>query len=83
MICLLFREINYLLFARTFIYLILIEITDISQGMTSNIYIYCFLFCDYGIVITLIYQTQVEMDIARFFNDDRRNLDMLYDYILI
>ena len=29
-----------------------------------------------------IYQTQVEMDIARFF-DNARNLDILCDYILI
>ena len=41
----------------------------------SNVYIHCFLFCDYGIVSYCAYlQAQVETDITRFFDDDRRNV---------
>ena len=81
MIHLLFREINYL-FARIFIificYLILINRNNWFLKVyinSSKVYIYYFLFCDYGIVIYAYLKTSWYRSI--FFYDDGRNLDML------
>ena len=77
----LFREINYL-FARIFIificYLILINRNNWFLKVyinSSKVYIYYFLFCDYGIVIYAYLETSLYRSI--FFYDDGRNLDML------
>ena len=69
MIYLIFHEINYLLFARISIcYLILIEITGFSQGITSNtnVYIYYCLFYGYGIVSTFIYRYKLKWILLDF-----------------
>ena len=74
MIYLLFHEINYLLFARILIcYLILIEITGLSNNNVRCLYLLFFILRLRHSYYACL-RTQVEMNIARFFN--RRNLDM-------
>ena len=71
----LFHEINYLLFESLFDF-------DRNIGFSRhNVQ------CLYLIFLILrlwhSYYKQVEMDIVRFSDDDRRNLNVLHDYILI
>ena len=83
MIYLLFHEINYLLFNRIFIcYLILVEIIGFSRYNVQCLYL-LFLILQLRNSYCAYLQTQVEIDIARFFDDDRRNLDMLHMLIYI
>ena len=82
MIDLLFCEINYLPFAGIFIrYLILIEIAGSSQSVTVQCLYLLFLILQLRHSYYAYLRTQVEIDIARVFDNDERNLVTLRIFV--